>query len=258
MRTRIVVLGLALGVLARPLEAQWRDPRLLAGQVGFHVAASFFGKWLLHDEPPGRAIRRALVEGAASGLVAHTGYAIAGRHPHAALLGKTLAQKSTLMTRRSIESDDVLGRSLYTEWALTHGLVHVEWSGKARVELDLINAAVSTYYLFADDFDFDMGRTLYSGSLFFRNVGAAGAVRGFYAPGVIWVRDGEDDPSVLGHEIVHSLQAERGAAVAEASFWKLRVNFLVLSTGAPALLEGWPEHDRRLHEREADRYSGRP
>ena len=101
-------------------------------------------------------------------------------------------------------------------------------------------------------------RTLYSGSLFFRRQDGPYDIRGYTVPGVIWIRDNSyDDPNVMGHELVHTLQNERGAAIADWHYKGLRFNLLALAPGVPALLRGWPEHDDRLHEREADAYSGR-
>ncbi|MFQ5792732.1 MAG: hypothetical protein ACE5JI_19855, partial [Acidobacteriota bacterium] len=203
------------GVLTGVAGAQCKDPRLVAGQVGFNVAASFMGKVLLRHKPVGRALREALSDGVASGIVAHAGYCIAGGDPSMALVGKALAQKSTLMTRRSIEARPVFDRSLYSEWVLTYSFVHFRWQGSPRVEIDAVNSAVSAYYLVSDGYHLDGKRSLYSGSLVFRNDRPPRDIRGFYAPGVIWIdRSRYEDRTVLGHELVHSLQAERGSAIA--------------------------------------------
>ena len=65
------------------------------------------------------------------------------------------------------------------------------------------------------------------------------------------------DPRILRHELIHALQAERGAAVYDWHGVGLRFNPLTFASGVPAFLEGWPNHDRRLHEREAHWYSDR-
>jgi hypothetical protein len=127
------------------------------------------------------------------------------------------------------------------------------------VEVDVLNATVAAYFLTADDLHFDLGRTLYSGSLFFRNENALVNQRGYSAPGAIWIRSLDyDDPYVFGHEMVHTLQNERGSAIADWHYKGLRFNFLAFAPGVPALLEGWPDHDQRLHEREATLYAGHP
>ena len=80
--------------------AQWTDPGLVASQVGFGIATSFLGKLLIARKPAGDAFKEALVEGSAWGMVAHTGYYVAGKNTKLALVGKTIAQKSTLMGHR--------------------------------------------------------------------------------------------------------------------------------------------------------------
>ncbi len=256
-------LGLLLVVIclspARVARAQWHNPRLIAGQAAFNIAVSFIGKMLLHHEPPGRALSKALVEGTASGLVAHADYCLAGQHPHWALAGKALAQKSSLMTRQSMHGTPVFDRSLYSHWQITHSFVYIEVKGAPRVEIDVPNAAVAAYFLTSDDLRFDLNRTLYSGSFFFRNENELANARGFSAPGAIWIRSSHyNDPLVFGHEMVHSLQNERGSAIADWHYKGLRFNFLALAPGVPALLKGWPDHNQRLHEREAGVYADLP
>jgi hypothetical protein len=256
------LLGLCLVALcsfpARIAHAQWTDPRLILGQVGFNVTVGFVGKVFFQHQSPGRALKKALVEGATSGLVAHTGYCVAGRHPHLALVGKTLAQKSSLMTRRSIRGEPVFDRSLYSHWQITHSFLHFQWKGTPRVELDVLNSAMATYFLFSQELQLDPARSLYSGSLFFRNDNAPPGLRGYSVPGVIWVSSSYyDDPSVFGHELIHTLQNERGSAIADWHYKGLRFNLLAFAPGVPSLLEGWPRQDKRIHEREADLYAGR-
>lgn len=259
MGSRQWICGLCLGcfLIARAGEAQWRDPKLIAGQVGFNIAASFVGK-VVHGESPGRAIKQALSEGAVSGLIAHGGYTLAGSNPDLALVGKALAQKSSLTTRRSIRGEPVFDSSLVTHWELTHSFVHFKWDGKPHVELDAINAAFSAYYLLSpDQYSFQPKRTLTSGSLVFVNHDPRPGLRGYYVPGVIWIDDARNDSEwVLSHEIIHSLQAERGSAIREWHHDTIRFNWLVFASGVPAMLAGWPEHDTRWHEMEADTYAG--
>jgi hypothetical protein len=251
--------GALLACLLAPAtvaEAQWNDPKLIAGQVAFHTAVSFVAK-LIHHEPPGRAIREALESGTLAGGLSHAGYCIAGRNPEWALVGKALAQKGSLTTRRSVDGLPVFDRSLATHWEITHSFVHFEWNGKPHVEIDAINAAFSAYYLAAGEpYEFDAKRTLLSGSLVFRNHAPPPRLLGYYVPGVVWI-DSErlDDQHVWGHELVHSLQAERGSAIRDWRYGPLRFNWLVLTSGVPALFAGWPDHDRRLHELEAEGYS---
>jgi hypothetical protein len=259
MRRRFGVTVLAGSLLASAAaaEAQWDDPKLIAGQVAFHTAVSFVAK-LIHHEPPGRAIREALKSGLLAGGLSHAGYSIAGRNPEWALAGKALAQKGSLITRRSVDGLPVFDRSLATHWEITHSFVYFKWDGKPTVEVDAINAAFSAYYLASGDpYDFDFKRTLVSGSLVFQNHDPPPGLLGYYVPGVVWI-DAErlEDKRIWGHELVHSLQAERGAAIRDWRYGPLRFNWLVLASGAPALLAGWPDHDRRLHELEADGYSG--
>lgn len=248
---------LATAILSRSTaEAQWTDPKLIAGQVGFHVAVSFVGK-LIHHEPPGKAIQEALRDGAVAGGVAHAGYCIAGKDPAWGLAGKALAQKANVITRRSVDGLPVFDQSFLTNWELTHSFVHFEWDGKPRVEIDAINAAFSAYYLTAGaPYHFDGKRTLLTGSLVFQNENPEPGLLGFYVPGVIWIdRARVDEERIWGHELVHSLQAERGASIRDWRAGPFRFNWLVFASGVPALLTGWPEHDTRLHEIEADRYS---
>jgi hypothetical protein len=250
----------SLALLLAPVtaaEAQWNDPKLIAGQVAFHTAVSFVFK-LIHREPPGRALREAIQSGALAGGLSHAGYCIAGRNPEWALAGKALAQKGSLTTRRSVDELPVFDRSLLTHWEITHSFVHFEWNGKPKVEVDAINAAFSAYYLASGDpYEFDAKRTLLSGSLVFQNQSPPPGLLGYYVPGVLWI-DAErlDERPIWGHELVHSLQAERGAAIRDWHYGPLRFNWLVLASGVPALLAGWPDHDRRFHELEADGYSG--
>jgi hypothetical protein len=256
--------GLRLGAVlvvaslsASAVEAQWSDPKLIAGQVGFHVAVSFIGK-LIHHEPPGRAIREALEEGTLAGGVSHAGYCIAGRNPEWALVGKALSQKANLTTRRSIRDEPVFDRTLLENWELTYSFLHFEWNGKPRLEVDAINAAFSAYYLTRGaPYRFDARRTLLSGSLVFQNDAPPERLYGYYVPGVIWLDSSRvENRSIWAHELVHSLQAERGSAIKDWRFSAFRFNWLVFASGVPALLAGWPEHDNRWHEIEAKRYSG--
>lgn len=260
MGSRQWICGLCLCCLtfARAGEAQWRDPKLVAGQVGFNIAVSFVGKVFVHHQPPGRALRQALTEGTVSGLIAHTGYTIAARNPDLALVGKALAQKSSTMTRRSIRGLPVFDETLYTHWEITHSFVHFEWDGSPHVKLDAINAAFSTYYLLSpDSYELDARRSLLSGSLVFMNHDPPPGLRGFYVPGVIWIDAARDDARwVLSHEIVHSLQSERGASIREWHHGNIRFNWLVFASGVPAFLAGWPDHDTRWHEIEANQYAG--
>ena len=191
-------------------------------------------------------------------MMAHAGYTIAGRDPNWALVGKTLAQKSSLTTRRSIEGLPVFDNTLYKHWELTHSFVHIKWDGEFHAEVDAINAAFSAYHLFSSErYELDFKRSLSSGSVVLLNHDPPPGLRGYYVPGVIWVDDTQGDTQwVLAHEVVHSLQAERGTSIKEWRYKKLRFNWLVFGSGVPALLAGWPEHDTRWHEREADKYAG--
>jgi hypothetical protein len=241
-------------------EAQWKDARLIAGQVGFHTAVGFIGR-LIHREPPGKAIREAFKSGLVAGGLSHAGYCITGQNPEWALAGKALAQKGALTTRRSFDGLPVFDKSLATHWEITHSFVHFEWKDKPRVEIDAINAAFSTYYLASGDpYRFDAKRTLLSGSLVFQNDRPPPGLLGYYVPGVVWIdstRVGtEQGERIWGHELVHSLQAERGSSIRDWRLGPLRFNWLVFASGVPALLAGWPDHDRRLHELEADVYAG--
>jgi hypothetical protein len=255
---RYLIVLLAVCAFPNTASAQWTDTRLIAGQVGFGIASSFFGKLLLAHESPGQAFKEALTEGTASGMVAHAGYAIAGSHTELALVGKTLAQKATLMGRQSIHGEPVFDSSLYTHWVITHSFIYLEFKGAPRVEVDAVNAAFSAYYLLADPYQFDLRRSLYGGSLVFRNPSPDPGLRGFFVPGVIWL-DAQRlrNKSIFGHELIHSLQAERGATFADWHYKGFRFNLLAFANGAPALLEGWPDHQRRPHEREANLYAGR-
>lgn len=257
-RQWICALWLGCFLFARAGEAQWRDPKLVAGQVGFNIVVSFVGKMVVHHEPPGRAIKAALEEGTVSGLIAHTGYTVAARNPDLALVGKLLAQKSSSMTRRSMRGLPVFDETLYTHWELTHSFVHFAWDGSPHVQVDAINAAFSAYYLLSPgSYSFDARRSLTSGSLVFLNHDAPAGLRGFYVPGVIWIDASRNDTRwVLSHEIIHSLQAERGTAIKEWHYNNIRFNWLVFSSGVPAFLAGWPEHDNRWHEVEANDYAG--
>ena len=260
MGSRHWICGLCLGcfLFASAGEAQWRDPKLIAGQVGFNIALSFVGKMVVHHESPKCAFKQALKEGAVSGLMAHGGYTIAAQNPNLALVGKALAQKSSLTTRRSIQGQPVFDESLYTHWELTHSFVHFKWDGSPHLEIDAINAAFSAYYVFSPDhYAFDTKRTLTSGSLVFLNRDPPPGLRGYYVPGVIWIDATRDDTQwVLSHEIIHSLQAERGSAIREWHHQNIRFNWLVFAAGVPAMLAGWPDHDTRWHEIEANRYAG--
>jgi hypothetical protein len=252
----VLATGLLLAVSGLA-EAQWDDARLIAGQVGFHVAVSFVGK-LIHHEPVADALKHSLEDGAFAGGLAHAGYCIAGRHPEWGLAGKALAQKAYLTTRRSADGLPVFDRSLLTEWELTFAFVHLEWKGKPRIELDAINAAFSAYYLTAGDpYHLDARRTVLSGSLVFQNGDPPERLLGYYVPGVIWIDSTRvEDRRIWGHELVHSFQAERGSAIRDWHWGPARFNWLVFASGVPALLAGWPDHDTRLHELEAEAYSG--
>jgi hypothetical protein len=257
-RRTVLLVPIVFLLSTGPVSAQWNDPRLIIGQVAFNFSVSFVGKLLIGREPVGRAFKQALVEGSVSGLIAHTGYCVAGREPKLALLGKTLAQKSSLTTRRSMTGEPVFDRSFLTHWHLTHSFLHIRVEESPSVEIDVLNAVGGAYFLTSSGYDFDFGRTLYSGSLFFRRQDGPYDIRGYTVPGVIWISESSyDDPTVMGHELVHTLQNERGAAVADWHYKGLRFNLLALAPGVPALRRGWPEHDDRLHEREADAYSGR-
>ena len=251
------ILGIS-HVGSRAAYAQWKDPKLIAGQVGFHVAVSFVGKLVVERESPGRAIKQALKEGAFSGLTAHAGYTLAGHNPNWSLVGKTLAQKANLTTRRSVQGLPVFDASLYSHWEITHSFVHFRWDGRPQLSLDAINAAFSAYYLFSSHpYELDAKRTLLSGSLVFLNHNPPERVRGYYVPGVIWIdASTEERDRVLAHEVIHSFQAERGTSIHEWNYRSLRLNWLVVASGVPAFLAGWPDHDDRLHEQEANRYAG--
>ncbi|MGH9321023.1 MAG: hypothetical protein ACRD21_27825, partial [Vicinamibacteria bacterium] len=222
-------------------------------------AVSFVGK-LLHKESPKRALREALQAGILAGGLAHVGYCIAGRNPEWALAGKALAQKASLTTRRSLDGLPVFDGSLATNWELTYAMVHFKWDGKPHLELDAINAAFAGYYFAkGEPYSFDAKRTLLSGSMVFQNHNPPPGLLGFYVPGVVWIDSSRvEDRSIWGHELVHSFQAERGTAIHDWNVGPLRFNWLVFASGVPALLAGWPDHDQRLHELEADGYSGTP
>jgi hypothetical protein len=259
MDRAVVVMLLAVVLQASPVRAQWTEPKLVAGQMAFHITASFLGKLIFAREPAGSALRDALREGATAGLVAHAGYYLTGRDARLALPGKLLVQKASLLTRRSIEGGPVFDASLYSDWALTHSLFHLRYvDHRASVELDVVNTVFASRYLFADGFDLDTKRTLLSGSLVFANQAPPPGINGFFVPGVIWIDAAQAaDESILRHELIHSLQAERGAALFDWRSDGLRANPLAFATGVPAFLEGWPIHERRLHEREAHWYSER-
>jgi len=260
MRERTVgVMLLTVVLQAGPARAQWTDPKLVAGQMSFHITASFMGKLIFSHEPAGRALREALREGATAGLVAHAGYCATGRDANLALPGKLLVQKASLMTRRSIEGRPVFDESLYSDWVLTHSLLHLRYvDGHPSVELDVVNAAFAAGYLFDDGFELDAKRTLLSGSLVFENHAPPPGINGYFVPGVIWLDAAKaDDDGILRHELIHSLQAERGSALFDWRGEGLRANPLAFASGVPAFLEGWPNHERRLHEREAHWYTER-
>jgi hypothetical protein len=156
-------------------------------------------------------------------------------------VGKALVQKSGLMIDRSIHGQPVFDRSFFTEWALTHGFVHFRLQERPAVEIDVLNAALAAYFLSRDGYAFDGRRSLYSGSLVFRNLEPPPGTRGWAAPGVIWLGAANcDNREVFGHEIVHSLQFERGAAIYDLHRGFFRLNVLSFSTAVPALLNGWP------------------
>jgi hypothetical protein len=255
---------LAALLLALPTRAsaQWKDPKLIAGQVGFHVAVSFFGKLVLGHEPAGQALKKALIEGSAAGALSHAGYSLAGSDVRWMLAGKALTQKAGLTTRRSMNGEPVFDRSLATHWELTHSFVHVEWKESPRASIDVLNAAFSAYYLASPDHDLDPGLSLATGSLTFRHRDPPERLLGFYVPGAIWFDETRNEGNgTLRHEIIHSLQAERGSAIDDLRFGPhgmFRLNYLAFASGVPALLAGWPAHDDRVHEFEADAYSGQP
>lgn len=255
----VVVMLLTLVLRALPAHAQWTDPKLVASQMGVHVTASFLGKLVFGHEPPGRALREALREGAAAGVMAHAGYCMTGRDVRLALPGKLLVQKASLVTRRSIEGRPVFDDSLYSDWVLTHSLFHLRYvDHRASAELDLVNTAFAVGYLFADDFELKPRQTLLSGSLVFENHAPPPGINGFHVPGVIWIDAAQSaDEGILRHELIHGLQAERGSAVFDWRGEGLRLNPLAFASGVPAFLEGWPNHQRRLHEREAHWYTDR-
>ena len=257
-RQRVGALAVLCLVTAGAAEAQWADPKLIAGQVGFNVALSFLGKLLVGRERPGPALKHALVEGSASGGMAHAGYCIAATRPELGLVGKALAQKSVLTTRRSMQGQPVFDDTLWQHWELTHSFIHFELKGSPRVTVDAVNAAFSLYYLgHGAPYRFDARRTLLSGSLVFENDSPPDRLRGYYVPGVIWIDSSRDNVrEIWGHELIHSLQVERGAAISEWHAGAFRINWLAFTSGVPALLAGWPAHDLRLHEKEADAYSG--
>lgn len=239
-------------------EAQWADAKLIASQVGFNVAVSFFGKLIVGHEPAGRAFKQALKEGAVSGAIAHTGYSIVGTNANLALLGKALAQKSALTTRRSANGLPVFDQTLYRHWEITHSFVHLKITDEPEVQIDLINAVFSAYYLSqSDQYKLNQKQSLLGGSLVFHNRQAPPNLRGYFAPGIIWVDPNRNENNLtLRHELVHSLQGERGSSINEWNVESTRINWLVFTSGVPAILAGWPQHDDRLHEVEADRYSG--
>jgi hypothetical protein len=255
---RIGGLVLFCFVTAGAADAQWADPKLIAGQVGFNVALSFLGKLLVGHERPGPALKQALVEGSVSGGMAHAGYCIAGTRPELGLVGKALAQKSVLTTRRSMQGLSVFDETLWQHWELTHSFLHFELKGSPRVTVDAVNASFSFYYLaHGAPYRLDGRRSLLSGSLVFQNESPPERLRGYYVPGVIWIDPSRDNlDAIWGHEIVHSFQVERGAAISDWRMGAFRFNWLAFTSGVPALLAGWPEHDLRLHEKEADAYSG--
>jgi len=243
---------------SRPAHAQWNNPRLIAGQIAFNFAVSFIGKLVHEHKSPGQALKAALIEGTASGLVAHTGYCLAGTEPRLVLVGKTLAQKSSMMTRRSMEGVPVFDKTLYSHWQLTHSFLFFKFDGSPHFEIDVLNSGAAVYYLASENYHFDLSRTLYTGSMFFHREETMKNVRGYSVPGIVWMdKDWYDDKTILGHELIHTLQYERGSAVVDWHYKGLRFNFLALASGVPALLKGWPEHDNRLHEREAYLYAGR-
>ena len=254
---RILALVVCCSVLARAARAQWRDPQLIASQVGFNIAASWIGKMIVGHQSPGEALKEALKEGTVSGLMAHAGYSIVGTNPDLALVGKALVQKSSLTTRRSIHGLPVFDSSFYSHWELTHSFVHFKWDGAPHLQLDAINAAFTARYLLSgDQYELDPTRTLLSGSFVFLNHDPPGRVRGYYEPGPIWIgADRDDSQQVLAHELIHSLQAERGSALGESQFKNIRINWFVFASGVPAVISGWPTHDRRPHEIEANGYA---
>lgn len=250
----IVVAALSLTHAA---QAQWTDAKLAAGQIGFNVAASFIGKLVVGGKSPKEALSEALREGAFAGAVAHTGYSIAGANPDLGLVGKALAQKAALTTRRSIRGEPVFDDTLYKHWEISHAFLHFKWHGAPKLELDAVNLAFAVYHFGSSEpYDFDLRRTLTSGSLVFQHQDPSPFLRGYYTPGVIWFdADDPDIDNVMSHEIVHSFQIERGSSISVLRFKSLRFNWLAFASGVPALLSGWPEHDTRWHEVEADRYA---
>jgi hypothetical protein len=152
----------------------------------------------------------------------------------------------------------VFDETFYTHWELSHSFVHLKWDGSPHVELDAINAAFTGYYFLSpDQYKFDAKRTLLSGSVVFQNQAPPPGLLGYYVPGVIWIDATRENPQwILSHEVIHSLQAERGSAIKEWHYDKVRFNWLVFASGVPAVLAGWPEHDTRWHENEAKKYTG--
>jgi hypothetical protein len=69
-RRAIALVGLLCLSVSVKAFAQWGDPKLIAGQVGFNVALSFLVKVLLQRDPPRRAIEEALKDERLSSLVA--------------------------------------------------------------------------------------------------------------------------------------------------------------------------------------------
>ena len=246
MGSRHWICGLCLGcfLFARAGEAQWRDPKLIAGQVGFNIAISFVGKMVVHHESPKRAFKQALKEGTVSGLMAHGGYSIAAQNPNLALVGQSACTE--------VELDDtpfdprLSGfRRISVHQLGVDALVRPLQVGRlAAPRARRHQRRVLRYYVFSDQYTFDTKRTLTSGSLVFLNRDPPPGLRGYYVLGVIWIDATRDDAQwVLSHEIVHSLQAERGSAIKEWHHENIRFNWLVFASGVPAMLAGWPEHD---------------
>jgi hypothetical protein len=93
----------ALSSLFAPVaaaEAQWNDPKLIAGQVAFHTTVSFARSSFTMSL--GRAIKEALKSGA-SREACPTRDTVSPAGTRSGPAGKALAQKGLLTTRRSAD-----------------------------------------------------------------------------------------------------------------------------------------------------------